>query len=122
MITMKSHAWCTLFFVLLLSSCASNTTPKPEELISEDKYINLMVELQLVRTYNENAEVDSATVDSLKNKVLQEYGETIESFRASHQYYQQFPQEQKKRIEKAIERLKMDQVGQDSTDMRHRHR
>jgi hypothetical protein len=33
----------------------------------------------------------------------------------SHNYYQQFPKKQKIRIEKAIERLKMDQVS-DTTD------
>ncbi len=80
-----------------------------------------MVELQLVRTYGENAEVDTASIDSLKNEVLRSYGESLETFRTSHQYYQQFPQEQKKRIEKAIELLKMDRVAEeDSTDTRPR--
>ena len=101
----------TLTFLLLLSllSCSENSS-KPDKLIEEDKYIDLMVELQLVRSYGENNSLDSLIVDSLTDEVFQKYEITDSVFVQSHNYYQQFPKKQQKRIEKAIERLKMDQV------------
>lgn len=95
--------------LILLGSCSDNPQ-KPNNLIGEDKYITLLVELQLVRTYDQNANVDSLTVDSLTSEVFEKYDITGEQFRKSHKYYQQFPKEQKGRVDKAIERLKMDQV------------
>ena len=109
------HNLCLTFLLLLFLAGCSESIEKPKKLIAEEKYINLMVEMQLVRTYGEYAEVDSISIDSLRKEILQKYGESEQTFVASHQYYQRFPQEQQKRIEKAIERLKMDQVGQDTT-------
>lgn len=92
----------------------SDRPSKPEQLVEEDKYINLMIELQLVRSYGETNSLDSLTVDSLTDEVFQKYEITDSVFVKSHNYYQQFPEKQQTRIEKAIERLKMDQVS-DST-------
>lgn len=98
-----------LALLFALAACSENPQ-KPSELIPESKYVELLVELQLVRSYGENADVDSVTVDSLAAEVYKRYGITGEQFRESHRYYEQFPQHQKERIEKAIEQLKMDQV------------
>lgn len=107
-----------LIFLLLISlvNC-SEDSQKPKELIAEDTYIDLLVELQLVRSYGESNYADSLTVDSLANKVFGRYGVSDTAFYQSHQYYQQFPEEQEVRIDEAIERLKMDQVenGEDTT-------
>ena len=105
-----------LLLVLLLGVGCNDNPQKPQQLIEEDKYVNLMVELQLVRSYGENANTDSLTVDSLRKQVFQKYDIEYADFWESHQYYQKFPQEQKSRIEEAIERLKMDQVGQAKED------
>ena len=70
-----------------------------------------MVELQLVRSYGETNSLDSLTVDSLTDEVFKKYEITDSVFVQSHNYYQQFPKKQQKRIEKAIEQLKMDQVA-----------
>lgn len=77
-----------------------------------------MVELQLVRTYGESNFLDSLTVDSLTREVFDKYDVTDSTFVKSHNYYQQNTQIHQIRIEKAIERLKMDQVAekQDTTD------
>lgn len=101
-----------LIVVLLLVSLAncSDNPQKPDNLIDEEKYTDLLIELQLIRSYGENAKTDSTTIDSLTKEVFNKYEVTRESFKVSHQYYQQFPQEQKNRAEKAIERLKMDNV------------
>lgn len=101
--------------MLLSVSGCSDRPPKPDWLINEDTYIDLMVELQLIRSYGETSSLDSLTVDSLTDEVFQKYETTDSIFVQSHNYYQQFPKKQKIRIEKAIERLKMDQVS-DTTD------
>lgn len=100
-----------IFLLFLLVSGCSDDPSKPDQLIKEDKYIDLMVELQLVRSYGESNALDSLIVDSLTNEVFQKYEITDSVFVQSHNYYQQFPKKQKNRIEKAIERLKMDQVS-----------
>lgn len=69
-----------------------------------------MVELQLVRSYAENAKTDSLTIDSLTNEVFKKYDVSGKTFMASHKYYEHFPQQHQHRIEKAIEQLKMDQI------------
>lgn len=91
------------------------TSPEqPEKLIPEDQYISLLVELQLVRTYEETGQIDSVTTDSLRNVIFDKYNVTATLFKTSHDYYQQFPREQKNRIDKAIEELRMDRVADSS--------
>lgn len=94
---------------LLLWGC-SNGPQKPEKLVEEYTYINLLVELQLVRSYAEATNMDSLATDSLARQVYQKYGTSQKTFRQSHQYYQQFPKQQKERIDQAIELLRKDQV------------
>jgi len=113
---MKLRLGIFMLVLLFLGGC-THTPEKPDHLIPEKKYINLLVELQLARTYGENVPTDSATVDSLSQVIYNKYGVTAQQFKASHSYYQQFPNEQKKRTEEAIEKLKMDYAGvRDSTN------
>ncbi|WP_440999122.1 DUF4296 domain-containing protein [Fodinibius sp. SL11] len=100
-----------VFLLLSVGFACSDNPPKPDQLIKEDKYIDVMVELQLVRSHGEINSLDTLTVDSLTNEVFQKYEITDSIFVQSHSYYQRFPQKQQMRIEKAIERLKMDQVS-----------
>lgn len=101
-----------VLLVFFLAGC-SDVPQKPNNLIDEDTYTDLLIELQLIRSYGEHADTDSTTIDSLTTEVFQKYEVTRELFRESHQYYQQFPAEQKMRTEKAIEQLKMDNVEED---------
>ena len=112
--------WLTLLILLFITSAlsCSDRPPKPDPLIDEDKYINLMVELQLVRSHGEINSLDTLAVDSLTDEVFQKYNTTDSVFVQTHNYYQQFPKKQKIRIEKAIERLKMDQVSDTTTQDR----
>lgn len=100
----------SILLISIFLSC-SDDPQKPDNLIDEDTYTDLMVELQLIRAYGENAETDSTTIDSLTTEVFQKYDVTAESFMESHKYYEHFPEQQKARTEEAIERLKMDKVG-----------
>lgn len=105
----------SVLFVSILASC-SDDPQKPDNLVDEDTYTDLMVELQLIRSYGENAETDSTTIDSLTTEVFQKYDVSADVFMKSHEYYEQFPEQQKARAEEAIERLKMDQVGDTARD------
>lgn len=99
--------------VFWITGCNQNSSPSA--VIGEEKYIDLMVELQLFRSYVRTVPSDSATIDSLQNEIFNKYNVTREEFRQSHQFYQQQYVRQKERIDKAIEQLRMDQVQSDST-------
>lgn len=104
-----------ILLALLFAGCSSGPE-KPDKLIPEDTYTNLLVEMQLIRSYADNAETDSTTIDSLLNEVYNKYDITATQFQQSHNYYQHFPEEQKERAAKAIDLLKMELVMEsDST-------
>jgi hypothetical protein len=103
-----------LGFMISVPSCTENPE-RPSQLIPEEKYIDLLVELQLVNSYTYHMGADSTTIDSLTKEVFMEYGVTREAFMESHTYYQEFPKQQKERVDAAMERLRMDRV-EDTTD------
>lgn len=105
-----------LFLGLTVVASCSEDSEKPENLIPEDDYIDLIIELQLVNTFSQSAAADSISVDSLVHVVFERYGVNREQFVATHNYYQEFPEEQKKRIDSAIERLRMDEVQDNVRD------
>lgn len=105
-----------IFLVLLcLLATGCQGEKPPQHIIKEDVYIDLLVELQLLKTYQESLPADSVNTDSLKKKIFDAYNVTEEQFTQSHRYYQENYKEQKERIDEAIERLRMDQVKRDST-------
>ncbi len=101
-----------IFIFLLASflfSCDSKNEP-PENLIGEDKYINLLIELQLLKTYQARSRADSALIDSLLNEVFNKYDVTSIQFKKSHRYYQSNIEKQSERIDLAIDRLRKDRI------------
>lgn len=113
----------SVFFLLIGSGFAGcDQNEPPPFVIEENTYIDLMVELQLLRSYIEIVPTESGTVDSLRKEIYNKYDITAEQFRVSHEYYQGQYTEQKGRIDEAIERLRMDQVESDSTQPWERNR
>lgn len=104
-----------LFLLLFVFTLGCEQNSPPPELIEEDTYIDLLVELQLLKSYRETVAADSGVVDSLQQQIYSKYDITKEQFRISHDYYQEQYIEQKKRVDKAIERLRMDHVEGDTT-------
>ncbi len=92
----------------LLLSCSGSESP-PDNLIEEETYIDLLVELQLLETYRSGVP-DSVAADTLRAAIFRKHGVQPEAFRRSHRYYRQNLEEQKERIDEAIERLRRDQV------------
>lgn len=105
-----------IFLGLTVVAACTEDSDKPEDLIPEDDYIDLIVELQLINTFSQSAFADSISVDSLIEITFDRYGINREQFAASHNYYRDFPEEQKKRIDSAIERLRMDKVQDNIRD------
>lgn len=110
---MKRYLSVLIAFVLVIS-CSSKPKP-PEHLIVEDTYIDLLIELQLLKTYQATSKSDSTKIDSLMQGVLKKYEVTWQQFNKSNQYYQNQIKSQQERIDKAIERLRKDQLQKPDT-------
>lgn len=103
-----------LLLGLLLAGCMQEGSPPPD-LIDEDTYIDLLVEMQLVKSYQERIIPDSSSTDGLIPKIMEHYGVTEDQFRRSHLYYQDQISEQQKRISEAIDRLHSDKYTRESS-------
>ncbi len=106
--------------ILLISlggfACSNENQP-PDNLIDEDIYINLLIELQLLKSYQTQNFSNSATLDSLKQRIFEKYEINKKRFQRSHQFYQNNIEKQTQRIDDAIERLRKDRISsQDSSN------
>lgn len=101
--------------MLLLSgtaACTGNVSDDPpENLIEEDTYINLLIELQLLKSYQESVPPDSTDIDSLKSLIFDKYNVSELRFRLSHAYYQKQVEEQRQRVVRAIDSLRKEIGG-----------
>ncbi len=105
---LKILATVLLFFLFLNGCLGPEKTPRPENLISEQNYIDLLVEMQHIKTYK-NVQPDSISADSLKELVYQKFGITDQQYLESHTYYQQQTDRQLQRIDEAIRQLNHEQ-------------
>lgn len=99
------------FLWISASGCVgSEEIPEPENLIPEDQYIDLMVEMQHIITYRD-ARPDSVSADSLKTILYDRYKVTEEQFLESHSYYQMHVDDQLQRVDKALKRLEREKLN-----------
>ena len=103
-----------LLAALLWAGACETQQQAPENLIEENAYIDMLAELQLVKSYRQSIAQDSVSADSLERMVYEKYGVSEERFRESHQYYSSQYEKQKERVDEAIERLRMDLVKSDT--------
>ena len=87
--------------LLVLSACNSG---RPDDLIEEDTYIDLIVEINLLHAVNNRYEDTDKTL-TLQQQVLDEYGISHEQFVRSHEYYLQDVDAQRERVREGRERL-----------------
>ncbi len=108
----------------LITSCANNESPRPENLIPEDDYIELLIELQLLESYQESNPEDSAKVntDSLTQLIFDKYKVTRQQFVTSHEYYQREIKPQVDRIASAIDSLRKQMVEDGLVDSNKQNR
>lgn len=87
--------------VFLFSACKDEFLSKPENLISENTYIDLLVELQLFDALIYTSDSLSYK-DSLKTELYTYYNTTEEDFFLSHRYYQSRIAEHKVRLDSVL--------------------
>ncbi|MDZ7807872.1 MAG: DUF4296 domain-containing protein [Gracilimonas sp.] len=96
--------------VVMLTGCSGHRKPKkPQNLIPEDQYIDLLVEMQHIQSYR-NAEPDSINADSLKATALSNYSVTDSQFLATHKYYQMQPNRHLEQIDSVLNRLDKEEL------------
>ena len=107
----------TVFVFCLWLTFPGCNNEAPADLIAEETYIDLIVELQLLQSYVSYNQPDSLAVDSLRNEIFNHYNVSESQFQESHQYYQDHDlRAQRDRIGAAVEDLRKDKMaGQDST-------
>lgn len=92
-----------LFLIaLLIVSCGDPTAP--EDLLEEDRYIDVFSELVVVNQIDEE-QLDGVSREYLKEQVFEEYGVTKEQFERSHLYYQKQPEEHIRQLDMVEEQL-----------------
>lgn len=101
--------------ILLVGGCGEGN-PKPDNLIPEQDYIDLLIELQLLESYRLTTPPDSTNIDSIKQVIYDKYGVNQRQFVASHRYYQRQIEPQKERIAKAIDSLKATMIKEGLVD------
>ena len=91
----------SLFLGLFLVQCKVGPTP-PQDLIPPKKYEKLLVEFQLLKSYQTMYQ-DSAKTVELRKKVLQHYHVTLEQFKRSDHFYKLDQSAEHKRLKKALQ-------------------
>jgi hypothetical protein len=96
--------WVIIIVVALLSACNGESELKPDDLIPEETYIHLLIELEMAHSFKVLPE-DSVYVVRLLDGVFDHYGITLEQFEKSHQWYERDTHEQLRRYRRAIDKL-----------------
>ena len=97
------------FFIALLIlglGCSEQEQiPRPDNLIEEGTYIQLLVEFQLLDAIAYTSS-DTLNLDSLRTEIFTHYQISEERFSSSHRYYQSKPDEHTARLDSALNILK----------------
>ncbi len=100
-----------ILFLILISiiSCEKKElVPKPDNLLDEDTFVKLMVEIQLLDVWIYTSE-EVPNPDSLKGVLFNEYNTSEEIFDISNAYYQSNTDEHIARIDSALKLIEEEQ-------------
>lgn len=86
-----------------MGSLIACSTKKPPDLISKDKFTQIMVDLELNKAYYQ-ATRDSLSADSIRTELLHHYNITVKQYWETRSYYQKTGQEHEI-IKKALDQL-----------------
>lgn len=111
------------FFIILSTALISCSTSPPENLLDEDTYINIFLELAILDQYDPLL-LEQAAREEYQEKIFERYGITYEDFRISHNYYEQFIQDQIERTDRASQllRAERDSIHQHENEYRNQKR
>jgi len=87
--------------LVFLSSCNND---RPDDLIPEDLYLDLLIELEMAHSFFVNSE-DSLKVKEMISGVFEHYGITPDRFERSHAWYDSDIDAQILRYRRALDRL-----------------
>lgn len=93
-----------VLLMLTMLTFFSCNRDRPDNLIDEDTYIDLLVEIHLLNAFNDHYDDSHKTLD-VQQQLLAEYDITIEQFDASHNWYMQDVDSQRERLDEARSRL-----------------
>ncbi|MFY0684492.1 MAG: DUF4296 domain-containing protein [Balneola sp.] len=94
-----------VFPLLLLLGCKEeNYIPKPEPLMEEAQYLDLLLELKILKVYQSRG-ASGKVVDSLYTEIFLQHDADTALFRKSHAYYQAQTVLQQERVDSLIVRL-----------------
>lgn len=117
---MKRLFSLTLIMVLTFAACS---TSSPDNLLDEETYIKLFIELAVLDQYDPLL-TEQKMRDELQEQILESYGVTFEEFRVSHDYYEKSLQDQIRRTERATQllRAERDSIHQYENEYRNQKR
>lgn len=99
---MKTGHCLLITLLLLIAGCEEESIfPRPADLLAEDDYITIFIELQLFDAFIQSAD-STGKVDSLKTELFSYYQISEERFLNSHRYYQSDMDAQNVRIDSAV--------------------
>ena len=110
---MKQLIGILLFGLILtgISSCYTTSIPKPDKLISKDKFIDMMVDLYVVQginnAYDIKDSIESFNQTDLYFSVLNKYSVADTVFVRSLIYYSSFPRDYEKMHQQIMDNLKL---------------
>lgn len=105
----KCFVFIYIFIGLLVgSSCAEKSPyPKPDVLLSEDAYLSIFYELELLRMYQNNG-APAAKTDSLYTAIFEYHQVEPALFDTTHKYFQTQVDDQQIRVDTVLKWLNRD--------------
>ena len=103
-------------YALVFTGCSSeedqNAPSKPEDLLEEDKMIQVMMDLQMAESYirNNRHNIDSIQPKAFYNWVWEQHGTNKETVKRSIQYYVHYPEKMEEMYLEVINRLTQQQA------------
>ncbi|PWN06421.1 DUF4296 domain-containing protein [Rhodohalobacter mucosus] len=94
-----------IIFLLLLVAAAIQGCSTEPDVLEEEVYGDVLIELTIVNHMDES-QLGDRTPAELRDSIFQKYGVTREEFRSAHDYYQRNMQNQMLRIEEYSDRLR----------------
>ncbi|MDX5446753.1 MAG: DUF4296 domain-containing protein [Bacteroidota bacterium] len=97
-----------LLFLLILVSCKNKDVKVPEEVIPEDKMIEVMIDVHLLegaRSGNSIIGSDSLYIQDYYEGLLQDHDLTVEEYEQSFKWYTEHPEVFKDVYQRVMERL-----------------
>ena len=105
---MRGFLLVSVFLFSFFGCGDEEIVPKPDNLIDEETYVKLMVEIQLLDAWVFTSDKIS-NPDSIKQELFRYYNTTEESFYLSNAYYQSKPEDHVARIDSALKILEREQ-------------